>query len=100
MKLLEPQSACPYVRKVGVGRRLAAGPLQVVGPVEVLALVAPRPLQSHAVLQTPLDGQDAGRVGVTQHGARLGVGREVVQGHLEVHLVVDLRRKQNRDFRF
>lgn len=64
--------------------------LQVVGPVEVLALVAVGSSQSHAVLQTPLHGEDAQRVGVTHHGARLGVGAVIVQRYLEVGVVVDL----------
>ena len=50
----------PYIRKAGVGGRFSPTLLQVVGPVKVLAPVAAGPLQGHAVLQAPLDGQDAG----------------------------------------
>lgn len=72
--------------------------LQVVGPVEVLALVAVGSLQGHAVLQTPLHREDARRVGVTHHGARLGVDAVIVQRYLEVGVVVDLKGEQRRRF--
>lgn len=92
---MEIRSFCSYVGEAGVGGRLRPAVLQVVGPVEVLALVASRSLHTHAVLQTPLHRQDARRVGVTHDRPRLHVGGEVVQRHLEVDLIVDLKRKQN-----
>lgn len=82
-----------YIRKAGVGGRLSPAVLQVVGPVEVLALIAPWPLQTHTVLQTPLHGQDARHVGMTHYRPRLSVSGEIIQSYLEVDLTVDLERE-------
>lgn len=86
-----------YIRKAGVGSRFSPALLQVVRPVKVLTLVTPRPLQNHRVLETPLDRQEARRVGVTHHGPRLGVSRELIQRHLEEALTVDLKWKEVKD---
>lgn len=86
-----------YIREAGIGSCLGPALLQVIGPVEVLALVSWRPLQTHAVLQAPLDGQDARRVGVTHHRPRLSLNREVVQRDLEIDVVVDLRREKTAE---
>lgn len=91
---VEKKKKASYVRETGVGSCLGPALLQVVGPVEVLALGSRRPLQTHAVLQAPLDGQDARGAGVTHHGPRLSVNREVVQRDLKVDVVVDLRREK------
>ncbi len=83
-----------YIREAGVRGRLCPALFQVVGPVKVLALIAPGPLQTHAILHTPLDGQDARRVGVTHHKLWFSIAREIIQRYLEVDLIVDLKRKK------
>lgn len=83
-----------YIREAGVRGRFCPALLQVVSPVEVLAFVASGPLQTHAILQTPLDGQNARRVGVTHDRLRLRVKGEIIQRYLEVDVVVDLKRTE------
>lgn len=87
-----------YVGEAGVRGCLSPAVLQIVSPVKVLALIARGPLQTYTVLQTPLHGQDAGCAGVTHHKSWLSVNREIVQRHLEVHLIVDLKRGSMRTF--